>query len=213
MNPAVDFDPKPQSLPLRMNLIRIRRALLLSSLCTATLLHADDRSVFSFKGSNSIETIQGVLVLNLNAPRTETATGFSFETPVDFLHYTVSDATGVFATFTLTADNPNFLTITKGADSSTSFRLLVEPVPTDPPFPGPLAFTMEFTFSGAAPWGDAVPDRTIEGATDISLGAFDLFDESVSIVEVTISELARELGAVNAELRKLRKDLAKGKQE
>jgi hypothetical protein len=183
---------------------------ILAGLMFATASHADTRSVFSFKGSNPDETIQGVLVLNLDAPRTTTATGFSFETPVDFLHYTVRDATGVFATFTLTADNPNTLTITKGTDGSTRFLLLVEPVPTDPPFPGPPAFLMEFTYPGDAPWGDSVPDRTIEGVTDVSLGAFDLFDQFVSIEEVAINELARQLGALNAELRKLRKDLAKG---
>jgi hypothetical protein len=182
----------------------------LAGFTLATALHANSHSVFSFKGSNPVGTIEGVLVLNLDAVRTATATGYSFETPVDFLHYTVRDATGVFASFTLTADNPNTLTITKGTDGSTRFLLIVEPVPTDPPFPGPLAFTMEFTFSGAAPWGDSVPDRTIEGATDVSLGAFDLFDESVSIEEVAINELARQLGAINAELRELRKYLAHG---
>lgn len=182
---------------------------ILAGLTFATALHADDRTVFSFTGSNQVETIQGALVLNRDAVRTSTATGYSFATPVDFLHYTVSDASGILASFTLTAENPNVLTITKGADGSTRFFLLVEPVPTDPPFPGPPAFTMEFSFSGAAPWGDWVPDRTVTGATDVSLGASDLYDESVSIVEVTISELARELGAVNAELRGIRKYLAR----
>ncbi|HUG09393.1 MAG TPA: hypothetical protein VMM36_00170 [Opitutaceae bacterium] len=141
--------------------------------------------------------------------RTTTVTGFSFVTPVDFLHYTVSDASGVLGSFTLSADNPNVLTITKGADGSSRFLLLVEPVPTDPPFPGPPAFSMEFSYPGAAPWGDAVPDRTITGATDVSLGASDLFTESVSIVEVTLGELARQLGAFNAELQKIRKHRAK----
>jgi hypothetical protein len=182
----------------------------LAGFTLATALNANNHSVFSFKGSNTVETIQGVLVLNCNAVRTTTATGFSFETPVDFLHYTVRDATGVLATFTLTADNPNTLGITKGTDGSTKFFLLVEPVPTDPPFPGPPAFLMEFSYQGEAPWGDSVPDRTIEGATDVSLGAFDLYDESVSIDEAMINELARQLGAHNAELRSLRKYLANG---
>lgn len=177
----------------------------------ATASFADNWSVFSFKGSNSVETIQGELVLNLEAIRTTTATGFSFETPVDFLHYKVRDASGVIASFTLTVNNPNVLTITKGAGGSTSFRLLVEPVPTDPPFPGPPAFVMEFSFPGAAPWGDLVPDRTIAGATAVSLGASDLYDQSVSVDEVRINELARQLGPLNAELRKFRKHLASGR--
>lgn len=182
---------------------------IIAGLPFAAALTADDRAIFSFKGSNTVETIQGELVLNRDAVRTTTATGYSFATPVDFLHYTVSDASGIQARFTLTAENPNVLTITKGADGSTRFFLLVEPVPTDPPFPGPPAFTMEFAFPGAAPWGDWVPDRTVAGATDVSLGASDLYDESVSIVEVSISELARQLGAVNAELRRIRKYLAR----
>jgi hypothetical protein len=181
----------------------------LAGFLLASSLHADDRSVFSFKGSNQVETIQGELVLNLDAVRTATATGFSFETPVDFLHYKVWDASGVIASFTLTADNPNVLTIIKNLDGSTTFRLLVEPVPTDPPFPGPPAFTMEFSFPEDAPWGDWVPDRTIAGATNVSLGASDLYDQSVSIVEVAVNELARQLGSLNAQLRKIRKSLAK----
>jgi len=187
--------------------------LVLSTLACLTLaiaLHADARSVFSFTGSNSFETIQGELVLNLEAVRTTTATGFSFETPVDFLHYKVRDASGVISSFTLTADNPNVLTITKGAGGSTLFRLLVEPVPTDPPFPGPPAFTMEFSFPGEAPWGDSVPDRTIAGAMDVTIGASDVYPESVSISEVAVNELARQLGSLNAELRKIRKHLANG---
>jgi hypothetical protein len=181
----------------------------LAGFLLASSLHADDRSVFSFKGSNQVETIQGELVLNLDAVRTATATGFSFETPVDFLHYKVRDASGVIANFTLTADNPNVLTIMKNLDGSTTFRLLVEPVPTDPPFPGPPAFTMEFSFPEDAPWCDWVPDRTIAGATNVSLGASDLYDQSVSIVEVAVNELARQLGSLNAQLRKIRKSLAK----
>jgi hypothetical protein len=184
---------------------------ILAGLMFATASQAATRSVFHFNGSNSVETIQGVLVLNLEAIRTTTPTGFRFETPVDFLHYTVKDATGVFATFTLTPDNPNTLTIIKGTDGSTRFSLIVEPVPTDPPFPGPLAFTMDISFPGAAPWGDWVPDRTIEGAMNVVLGASDLYPESVAIVEVAINELARQLGALNAELRKIRKELAQGK--
>lgn len=177
----------------------------------ANASHAGTRSVFNFKGSNTAETIQGVLVLNLDAVRTDTATGYNFETPVDFLHYTVRDGSGVLSSFTLTVDNPNTLTITKDEGGPTRFFLLVEPVPTDPPFPGPPAFIMEFSFPGEAPWGDGVPDRTIEGATDVILGASDLYPESVSIDEVMINELARELGALNAELRKLRKYLANGR--
>jgi len=183
---------------------------LLACFPCATLLHAEDRSVFAVHGSNSLEVIQGALVLNRDAVRTITATGYTFESPVDFLHYTVSDATGVLDSFTFAAENPNVLTITKGADGSTRFFLLVEPVPTDPPFPGPVAFTMEFSFPGEAPWGDRVPDRTIEGAMHVSLSARDQYTQSVSIVEVTVVELASQLGAINAELRKLRKYLAKG---
>lgn len=188
-----------------------RLALLaLSGFLLATALHADDWSVFSFKGSNQFETINGALILNRDAVRTATPTGYSFETPVDFLHYTIRDASGVLGTFTLSAENPNTLTITKGADNSTRFFLLVEPVQTDPPFPMPPAFIMEFSFPGEAPWGDWVPDRTIEGATNVSLGASDLYSQSVRISEVMINELARQLANANAELRMLRRELAQG---
>jgi len=210
MNPAADFDPQPQSRPIRMNAIRIRRALLLATLCSATLLHADDRSVFAIHGSNGFETIRGALVMNRDAVRTTTSTGYSFASPVDFLHYTISDGSGVLATFTLSAANPNVLRITKAGDGFTRFHLFVEPVPTDPPFPSPPAFEMTFSFPGDAPWGDWVPDRTIAGVTEVSLGASDLYDQSVVIAEVTLPELARQLGAANAELRRLRRLLAKG---
>ncbi|HEY5551907.1 MAG TPA: hypothetical protein VIK52_08460 [Opitutaceae bacterium] len=170
----------------------------LAGLTFSTALHADDRAVFSFKGSNAFETIEGILVLNRSATRTATASGFTFASPVEALHYVVTEGASVNSRFTFTAANPNSLAITKGAGGSTSFLLFVEPVPTDPPFPGPLAFSMEFSFPGAAPWGDWVPDRTISGAQNMRLGAHDLFEDSVSIVETN-----REVATIEVELQEL----------
>jgi len=175
----------------------------------ATALHADNWSVFSFKGSNPIGTIQGLLVLNRDAVRTDTATGYRFETPVDFLHFRVSSSSGILDEFMLSADNPNSLTITKGGDGSTQFALIVEPATTNPPPPGSTrTFIMIFAFDGDAPWGDSVPDRTITGAKDLILGWGEIYDQSVSVEEVRLNEQAHQLGAHNSELRGLRKELA-----
>lgn len=171
---------------------------LFASFLCAPVLQADDRAVFRFQGSNASETIEGVLVLNRSTTRTGITTGYTFESPVEALHYAVSDASGVLARFTFNPDNPNSVVVTAGADGSRAFRLVVEPVPSDPPFPGTLAFLMEFSFAGEAPWGDFLPDRTIVGARETRLGAADLYDQSVSIVELT-----RELAAVEEELRRL----------
>jgi hypothetical protein len=69
---------------------------------------------------------------------------------------------------------------------------------------------MIFAFDGEAPWGDSVPDRTITDAANFILGWGEIYDLSVSADEVRVSELARQLGALNAELRKIRKSLASG---
>ena len=190
-----------------------RLALLaLTGFFLATALHAQDWSVFSFKGSNPAGTIQGLLVLNRDAVRTTTANGYSFETPVDFLHFTVSRPSGILDEFMLSADNPNSLTITKGADGSTQFLLLVEPSTTNPPPPGSTrTFVMTFSFEGEAPWGDLVPDRTITDAAYLGLAWEDIYDQSVSVAEVRLNEEARQLGALNAELRRFRKGLAQSK--
>lgn len=183
----------------------------LAGFILATTLHANNHSVFSFKGSNPVETIQGVLVLNRDAVRTTTATGYRFETPVDFLHLKVIGPSGTLGEFTLSADNPNDLTVTKGEDGSTQFLLRVEPVPTDPPPPGTTrTFIMIFAFEDEAPWGDSVPDRTITDTADLILGWGEIYDQSVSVDEVRVNEVARQLGSHNAELRKLRKNLASG---
>ena len=173
---------------------RIPRLLLWSfaSLACAAPLAADDNAVFSFKGSSSDNSrqIEGTIVLNRSATRTATATGFTFESPVRALHYTESDSGNIVADFTFTPANPNSLTIVKGKKDATAFHLLVQPVPTDPPFPGPTAFIMDFAFDGAAPWGDWVPDRTITGAKSVSLGASDIYPQLVAIVGITGQEIA-----------------------
>lgn len=173
-------------------------AWLLACLSCATLLHAEDHSVFRFKGANASETIEGVLVLDRTAVRTTTATGFSFAAPVAALNYTVKEGASVVVDFAFTSVNPNTATITNGGGGSTVFKLIVERVPSNPPFPGPPAFTMEFGFPGAAPWGGHLPDRTIIGAQGLQLGAHDLFTISVSVVEVE-----SEFAAIEAELRRL----------
>jgi hypothetical protein len=184
---------------------------ILAGLMFAAASHADKWSVFHFKGSNPAGTIQGALVLNRDAVRTTTETGYRFETPVDFLHLKVIGSSGILDEFTQSADNPNSLTITKGEDGSTQFILLVEPAPTDPTPPGTTrTFLMIFAFDGEAPWGDSVPDRTITDAANFILGWGEIYDLSVSADEVRVSELARQLGALNAELRKIRKSLASG---
>lgn len=173
---------------------------LLAPIFCAVPLKADESAVFAFHGSNAAqERIEGTIVLNRSSVRTTTSNGYSFATPVQSLHYTISDPTGFIAEFTFSEANPNSLTIIKGKKNATSFHLRVEPIPTDPPFPGPLAFTMDFAFDGVAPWGDWVPDRTITGAHDVSVGASDLYNQSVSIVEISQNEIA----AIETELRRL----------
>ena len=190
-----------------------RLALLaLTGFFLATALHAQNWSVFGFEGSNPIGTVRGLLVLNRDAVRTTTATGYSFETPVDFLHFKVTTSSGVIDEFTLSSDDSNSLTITKGQDGSTQFLLLVEPAAANQSPPGSTrTFIMTFSFEGMAPWGDSVPDRTIKGTEYLGLGWGDIYDQSVSVATVRLNDQARQLGALNAELRKLRKELAQSK--